>query len=107
MALRANVLARGFSGIRLETLDALLALLNQRVHPVVPSRGSVGAGGDLAPLAHLTLVLIGEGDAWVDDDDNIESNDRKERGETDSQPTPRAPRLVSVLGGRRRCAGRG
>src|SRR4030095_5576483 len=49
MALRANVLAKGFSGIRLETLDLLLALLNRGVHPMVPSRGSVGASGDLAP----------------------------------------------------------
>lgn len=64
LALRANVLAKGHSGIRLETLDALLALLNRRVHPVVPSRGSVGASGDLAPLAHLALVLVGEGEAW-------------------------------------------
>jgi histidine ammonia-lyase len=61
MALRANVLAKGFSGIRVETLEALLALLNARVHPIIPSRGSVGASGDLAPLAHLALVLIGEG----------------------------------------------
>lgn len=61
MALRANVLAKGFSGIRLETVEALLALLNHRIHPLVPSRGSVGASGDLAPLAHLALVLIGEG----------------------------------------------
>ena len=60
--LRANVLAKGFSGVRLETLDALLAMLNNGVHPVVPSRGSVGASGDLAPLAHLALVLIGEGE---------------------------------------------
>ncbi|HEY5616714.1 MAG TPA: histidine ammonia-lyase [Vicinamibacterales bacterium] len=64
MALRANVLAKGFSGIRLETLELLVELLNRRVHPVVPSRGSVGASGDLAPLAHLALVLIGEGEAW-------------------------------------------
>jgi histidine ammonia-lyase len=64
MALRANVLAKGFSGIRVDTLDLLLALVNRRVHPVVPSRGSVGASGDLAPLAHLGLVLIGEGEAW-------------------------------------------
>jgi histidine ammonia-lyase len=64
MALRANVLARGFSGIRVETLDALLDALNRGVHPVVPSRGSVGASGDLAPLAHLALVLVGEGQAW-------------------------------------------
>ena len=63
MALRANVLAKGFSGIRVETLDLLLELLNRQVHPVVPSRGSVGASGDLAPLAHLALVLIGEGTA--------------------------------------------
>jgi histidine ammonia-lyase len=67
MALRANVLAKGFSGIRQETLDLLLAMLNARVHPVVPSRGSVGASGDLAPLAHLALVLVGEGHAAVDD----------------------------------------
>ena len=66
MALRANVLAKGYSGIRLETLELLVALLNRRVHPVVPSRGSVGASGDLAPLAHLALVLIGEGEAWRD-----------------------------------------
>jgi len=70
MALRANVLAKGYSGIRLETLRALLALLNRRVHPVVPSRGSVGASGDLAPLAHLALVLIGEGEAFWPPDDN-------------------------------------
>jgi len=57
------VLALGFSGVRVETLDALLALLNTGVHPIVPSRGSVGASGDLAPLAHLALVLIGEGHA--------------------------------------------
>ena len=66
MALRANVLAKGFSGIRVETLELLLTLLNRGVHPIVPSRGSVGASGDLAPLAHLALVLIGEGDVWRD-----------------------------------------
>ncbi len=64
MALRANVLAKGYSGIRPETLDALLALLNAGVHPYVPSRGSVGASGDLAPLAHIALALVGEGDVW-------------------------------------------
>jgi histidine ammonia-lyase len=68
MALRANVLAKGFSGIRLRTLEALVALLNARIHPRVPSRGSVGASGDLAPLAHLALVLVGEGEAWDPDD---------------------------------------
>src|SRR5688572_6774806 len=62
IALRINVLAKGFSGIRLETLELLVELLNRRVHPRVPSRGSVGASGDLAPLAHIALVLIGEGE---------------------------------------------
>jgi histidine ammonia-lyase len=66
MALRANVLARGHSGIRLETLDLLLGMLNRGVVPAVPSRGSVGASGDLAPLAHLGLVLIGEGEVLAD-----------------------------------------
>ena len=68
MALRANVLAKGYSGIRRATLDRLIDALNARVHPVVPSRGSVGASGDLAPLAHLGLVLIGEGFATCGDD---------------------------------------
>src|SRR4029453_16079752 len=61
MAVRANVLAKAYSGIRLETLDLLVELLNRRVHPLVPSRGSVGASGDLPPLAPIALVLIGEG----------------------------------------------
>jgi histidine ammonia-lyase len=61
MTLRANVLAKGYSGIRRETLERLVALLNRGIHPVVPSQGSVGASGDLAPLAHLALALIGEG----------------------------------------------
>jgi histidine ammonia-lyase len=68
MALRANVLAKGYSGVRRVTLERLIDLLNRRVHPLVPSRGSVGASGDLAPLAHLALVLIGEGHATVGDD---------------------------------------
>src|SRR5262245_26558713 len=62
MALRANVLAKGFSGISVETLEGLIALLNDGAVPRVPSRGSVGASGDLAPLAHIALVLIGEGE---------------------------------------------
>lgn len=61
MLLRANVLAKGFSGVRLETLELLVALLNEGIHPLVPSKGSVGASGDLAPLAHLALALVGEG----------------------------------------------
>jgi histidine ammonia-lyase len=61
LLLRANTLARGASGVRPELIDALLALLNADLLPVVPSRGSVGASGDLAPLAHLALPLIGRG----------------------------------------------
>ena len=71
IALRVNVLAKGFSGIRREPVEQLLELLNRRVHPIVPSRGSVGASGDLAPLAHLALVLIGEGFATVGGNDEV------------------------------------
>lgn len=63
MLQRANVLAKGYSGCRVEVIEILLRMLNARVHPVIPSRGSVGASGDLAPLAHLALVVIGEGEA--------------------------------------------
>jgi histidine ammonia-lyase len=66
MLLRANVLALGFSGIRFEIIEMLCEMLNRRVHPVVPEKGSVGASGDLAPLAHLALTLIGEGEAFLD-----------------------------------------
>ena len=61
--LRANALAKGLSGVRPVIVETLCAMLNHRVHPVIPSQGSVGASGDLAPLAHLALVLIGEGEA--------------------------------------------
>ncbi len=71
MTLRANVLAKGFSGISVETVDALIALINHRVHPRVPSRGSVGASGDLAPLAHLALVLIGEGEVLDETESDV------------------------------------
>lgn len=63
MLLRIAVLAKGHSGIRLETLETLILMLNRGVHPVIPKRGSVGASGDLSPLSHLALVLIGEGEA--------------------------------------------
>ena len=62
MLLRANVLAKGFSGVRPIVAETLVQMLNAGIHPVIPSRGSVGASGDLAPLAHLALGLIGEGD---------------------------------------------
>jgi histidine ammonia-lyase len=107
MALRANVLAKGFSGIRVETLDALLALLNHDVHPRVPSRGSVGASGDLAPLAHLALVLVGEGEAEITDDRDHDDQrrDRRDRGTPDEAESlralrsPRARRSTSWVAG--------
>ena len=66
MVLRANVLALGFSGIRFEVIELLCEMLNERVCPVVPEKGSVGASGDLAPLAHLALSLIGEGETFFE-----------------------------------------
>jgi histidine ammonia-lyase len=66
MLLRANAIAKGFSGIRPVAAETLSAMLNRRVHPVIPSQGSVGASGDLAPLAHLAQVMIGEGEASYD-----------------------------------------
>ena len=66
MLMRVNALAKGCSGARVETVELLLECLNRGVLPRVPSRGSVGASGDLAPLAHLALPLVGEGEAWVD-----------------------------------------
>jgi histidine ammonia-lyase len=67
MTLRANALARGHSGCRVDVIDLLLEFLNRRIHPVVPRVGSVGASGDLAPLAHIALALIGEGRVEYED----------------------------------------
>ena len=63
MVLKINSLARGYSGIRLEVIDALIQLVNAEVYPCIPKKGSVGASGDLAPLAHMSTVLLGEGEA--------------------------------------------
>jgi histidine ammonia-lyase len=63
--LRANVLALGFSGVRLEIVEFLCEMLNRGIYPVIPEKGSVGASGDLAPLAHLALALIGEGECFL------------------------------------------
>ncbi len=67
LLLRAASLARGYSGARPEIVEMLLAMLERQVTPVVPIQGSVGASGDLAPLAHLACVMIGEGEAWLGD----------------------------------------
>jgi histidine ammonia-lyase len=65
MLLRANALARGNSGIKLSTLEHLLSMINNNIIPVIPSQGSVGSSGDLAPLSHLVLAMIGEGDVQI------------------------------------------
>lgn len=66
MLLRANALSKGFSGVRLDTIQILLDMLNKGVHPVIPEKGSLGASGDLAPLSHMVLVMIGEGEAYYE-----------------------------------------
>src|SRR5690606_25467150 len=66
LCIRINTLLRGHSGIRVQTLQAMAAMLNAGVVPVVPSLGSVGASGDLSPLSHLALVLLGGGEAFLD-----------------------------------------
>lgn len=63
MLLRVNNLAKGYSGIRLETLQTLVDMINKGVHPIIPEKGSLGASGDLAPLSHMVLTMIGEGEA--------------------------------------------
>src|SRR6202142_4067649 len=70
MLLRANSLAKGNSGVRAITIDPICEMLNRGVTPMVPSQGSVGASGDLAPLAHLALALIGEGECFSGDEKN-------------------------------------
>jgi len=64
MLLRANSLAKGYSGVRVEIIETLCQMLNKKVHPVIPEKGSVGASGDLAPLSHMALVLMGEGEVF-------------------------------------------
>jgi histidine ammonia-lyase len=66
MLLRANTLAKGNSGVRMDTLETLVQMINKKVHPIIPEKGSVGASGDLAPLSHMALVIIGEGEAEYD-----------------------------------------
>ena len=79
LLLRANVLAKGFSGVRPRVVEMLLAMLNRGIHPVVPARGSVGASGDLAPLAHLAL-----------------GHDRRRHGLLDGRPMPAAMAMLKT-----------
>ena len=78
--IRANTLARGHSGIRIKTLELLIEFLNQGIHPVIPEKGSLGASGDLAPLAHMALPLIGEGEVEFSGE-IIEAKDALEKAE--------------------------
>jgi len=84
MLLRANVLAKGFSGISLETFDKLIEIINKDVCPYIPEKGSVGASGDLAPLSHLALVLCGEG--YVLDEFGKKANASDELKKKDIKP---------------------
>ncbi|HEY8087342.1 MAG TPA: histidine ammonia-lyase [Polyangiaceae bacterium] len=79
MLLRAQVLALGCSGVRPELVEVLLAMLDRRVHPRIPAQGSVGASGDLAPLAHLALAMIGEGEARIEDGPTMPSAEAMKR----------------------------
>jgi histidine ammonia-lyase len=79
MLLRAQVLALGCSGVRPELVEVLVAMLGARVHPRIPAQGSVGASGDLAPLAHLALAMIGEGEARLGDGPLVPSADAMAR----------------------------
>jgi histidine ammonia-lyase len=97
MLLRANSLAKGFSGVRPEVIDLICAMLNKGVHPVVPSQGSVGASGDLAPLAHLALAMIGEGQVWKE---NARTSSAEALQRAQIRPlVPEAKEAISLING--------
>lgn len=75
MILRLNALVKGFSGIRVEVVELLVQLINENIIPVIPQQGSLGASGDLAPLAHLALVLVGEGLVYDEKDEIVDTNE--------------------------------
>jgi len=97
MLLRANSLAKGFSGVRPDVIDLICAMLNKGVHPVIPSQGSVGASGDLAPLAHLALAMIGEGEVWFENT-RIKSADALTRAGI-KPLVPEAKEAISLING--------
>ncbi|MBV9572766.1 MAG: histidine ammonia-lyase [Acidobacteriales bacterium] len=98
MLLRANSLAKGYSGIRPVLIDALCEMLNRGVTPAVPSQGSVGASGDLAPLAHLALVVIGEGECLAENDSPIPGSNALRRAGIESVVLE-AKEAVSLING--------
>jgi histidine ammonia-lyase len=98
MLLRANSLSKGYSGIRAMVIDALCEMLNRRVTPFVPSQGSVGASGDLAPLAHLALVMIGEGECLDDSGQRMPAAEALRKAEI-KPLTLEAKEAVSLING--------
>ena len=106
MLLRANSLAKGLSGVRAELIDLLCEMLNRGVHPVVPSQGSVGASGDLAPLAHLALAMIGEGEAILEQSASARGGEPTRMNSSDAfrraglKPlVPEAKEAISLING--------
>ncbi len=98
MLLRANSLSKGYSGVHAAVIDTLCEMLNRKVTPRVPSQGSVGASGDLGPLAHLALVLIGEGECITESGDRISGAEALRR--TNIRPlTLEAKEAVSLING--------
>lgn len=97
MVLRANSLAKGFSGVRADVINLLCEMVSRKVHPVIPSQGSVGASGDLAPLAHLALAMIGEGQVFYEGA-NMNSAEAMRRAQI-KPLVPEAKEAISLING--------
>jgi len=97
MVLRANSLAKGFSGVRADVINLLCEMVSRKVHPVIPSQGSVGASGDLAPLAHLALAMIGEGEVLYE---GARMNSAEAMRRAQIKPlVPEAKEAISLING--------
>lgn len=101
LALKINSLSRGFSGVRRKLIEALVTLFNKRIYPVIPQKGSVSASGDLAPLAHMSAVLIGEGEATCD---GQHMSGREAMRQAELEPLTLAPKEgLALLNGTQAC----
>jgi len=97
MVLRANSLAKGYSGVRADVINLLCEMVSRKIHPVIPSQGSVGASGDLAPLAHLALAMIGEGEVIYE---NARINSAEAMRRAQLKPLmPEAKEAISLING--------
>ncbi len=97
MVLRANSLAKGFSGVRADVINLLCEMVSRKVHPVIPSQGSVGASGDLAPLAHLALAMLGEGEVFYE---GARMNSAEAMRRAQIKPlVPEAKEAISLING--------